>query len=119
MLHVKPDIYQTDYSIHSKLGISPYSEIINGSTTFKPRKGSERLKKNDQLLNLMFCCFFHFLRSNVPENKFHKHKLRVLLFTRIKLVACVLARACDRTDQMEKTAIRNNFKAEAMESFMC
>ena len=119
MVHVKPDIYQTDYSIHSKLGISPYSEIINGSTTFKPRKGSERLKKNDQLLNLMFCCFFHFLRSNVPENKFHKHKLRVLLFTRIKLVACVLARACDRTDQMEKTAIRNNFKAEAMESFMC
>ena len=119
MVHVKPNIYQTDYSIHSKLGISPYSEIINGSTTFKPRKGSERLKKNDQLLNLMFCCFFHFLRSNVPENKFHKHKLRVLLFTRIKSVACVLAHACDRTHQMEKTAIRNNFKAEAMESFIC
>ena len=119
MVHVKPDIYQTDYSIYSKLGISPYSEVINGSTTFKPRKGSERLKKNDQLLNLMFCSFFHFLRSNVSENKFHKHKLCVLQFTRIKLVARVLARACVRTHQMEKTAIRNNFKVEAMESFIC
>ena len=33
-------IYQTDYSILSKLRIFPYSEFIHGSTTFK-----ERLKK--------------------------------------------------------------------------
>ena len=35
-----------------------------------------------------FCSFFHFLRSNV---QCHKQKWRVLFFTRIKLVACVLA----------------------------
>ena len=34
--------------------------------------------------------FFHFLRSNVSEIKYHKHKWRMLFFTCIKLVACVL-----------------------------
>ena len=29
------EIYQTDYSIPSKLEFSPYSEIIHGVTTFK------------------------------------------------------------------------------------
>ena len=38
--------------------------------------------------------FFHFLRPNVPDNKCHKPKWRVLFFTRIKLVASVLARVC-------------------------
>ena len=33
------DICETDYSIHAKLRISPYSEVIHGSTTFTPTKG--------------------------------------------------------------------------------
>ena len=39
-------------------------------------------------LNLCFCSFFYFLRSNV---QCHKQKWRVLFFIRIKLVAHVLA----------------------------
>ena len=38
--------------------------------------------------------FFHFLHSNVPENKSHKQKWGMLFLTCIKLVACVLACAC-------------------------
>ena len=33
------NIYQTDYSIPSKLEFSPYSEVIHKSTTFKLMKG--------------------------------------------------------------------------------
>ena len=61
-IHRKVDICQTYYSIHSKLRIFPCSEVIHGSTTFKPTKGSQRLKKNEQLLNLMFL----FLQFFVP-----------------------------------------------------
>ena len=32
------DICKTDYSIPSKLEFSPYSEVINGGTTFKLTK---------------------------------------------------------------------------------
>ena len=35
--------------------------------------------------------FFDFLCSNVPDNRCHKQKWRVLFFTRIKLVARMLA----------------------------
>ena len=93
----KVDICHTDYIIHFKLRIFPYSETIHGSTTFKLMKCSQRLKKNDQLLNLMFL-FFHFLCSNVPDKKCHKQKWCVLFFTRIKLVMQVLecARAITR-----------------------
>ena len=45
---------KTNYKIHSNLRIFPYSEIIIESTTFKLMRGSLRLKKNDQPLNLMF-----------------------------------------------------------------
>ena len=48
-IHWKVDICQTDYSIPYKLTISPYSEVIHGSATFKLTKRVERLKKNDQL----------------------------------------------------------------------
>ena len=41
--------------------------------------------------------FFHFLHSNVPENKSHKQKWGMLFLTCIKLVACVLACACTIT----------------------
>ena len=37
-IHGKVDICQNDYSIHSKLRIFPYSEVIHGSTTFKLTK---------------------------------------------------------------------------------
>ena len=90
-IHDKVDsISQTDYSIYSKLIIFPYSEVIYGSTTFKLTKGLQSLEKNDQLFNLMFCSFFHFLCFNVPDSKCHKQKWRVLFFTRIKLEACGL-----------------------------
>ena len=49
------------------------------------RKGSQRLKKNDQLFNLL-SLFFHF--------KCHKKKCCMLFFTPIKLVARVLVHAC-------------------------
>ena len=52
-----------------------------------------------------FCSFFHFLLFNSPNNKCHKLKWRVLFFTRIKLVARVLACARDRMHQIEKTAV--------------
>ena len=58
-IHWKIGICQTDYNIHSKLRIFPYSEVIHGSTT----KGKQRLKKNDQLINLMLFPFFIFLCS--------------------------------------------------------
>ena len=106
-IHGKVDISQTDYSIHSKL-IFPYSEIIHGSTTLKLMKGQQqRLKNNHQPLNLMFLFFLSFssFQSNVPENKCHKQKWHMLFFTRIKLVAHVLACVCtcNCTHQMEKT----------------
>ena len=55
----KVDICQTDYSIHSKQRIFPYSNVIHGSTTFKLTEGQQVLK-NNQLLNLMFLFFLLF-----------------------------------------------------------
>ena len=105
-IHRMVDVCQTDYGIHSKLKISPYSRAIHGSTTFKLTKGQQSLNKNDRLLNLCFCSFFRFLRSNVSNNKFHKQKWCVLFFARIKLVARVLASArAIATHQMEKTGV--------------
>ena len=52
-IHGKVDICKNDYSIHAKLRIFPYSEVIHGSTTYKLMKSKHWLKKNDQLLNLM------------------------------------------------------------------
>ena len=37
-MHGNIDICQTDYSIHSKLRIFPYSEVIHGSITFRLTK---------------------------------------------------------------------------------
>ena len=88
-MHKKVDIWQIDYSIHSKLRIFSYSEVIHGNTTFKLTKGQQRLKENDQVFS--FSSFFCFLCSNVPDNKCHKQKWRVLFFTRFKLVVRVLA----------------------------
>ena len=89
-IHRKVDICQTYYSIHSKQRIFPYSKVIHGSTTFKLTKGQQGLKKNNQILNLVFCSSFYFLRSNVPDKKFHKQKWYLLFFTCIKVVAHVL-----------------------------
>ena len=57
--------------------------------------------------------FFHCFHSNVPENKCHKQKLRVLIFTRIKLVARLLvcARAIARIKWRRlQLDIKNNKK---------
>ena len=59
-VHGKVDISQTDYSIHSKLKFFPYSGVIHGNTRFKLTKILQSLKKNDQLLNLMFLFFVLF-----------------------------------------------------------
>ena len=37
--HGKVDTCQTDYSIHSKQIIFPYSNVMHGSTTFKLTEG--------------------------------------------------------------------------------
>ena len=59
-MHGKFDICPTDYSVHSNLKISLYSEVINGSTTFKLMEDQQTLKKNDQLLSLMVLFFLSF-----------------------------------------------------------
>ena len=44
------DLCQTDFSIYSKLTVSPlFLEVIHRSTTFKLIKGYQRLKKNDTI----------------------------------------------------------------------
>ena len=90
-IHGKVDICQTDYSIHSKLRIFPYSEVINRS------KHSRKMKRKDlrKMITIKFDVFvLSFPFSNVPDNKYHKHKWCMLFFTCIKLVVCVLACAC-------------------------
>ena len=67
--------------MHSKLTIFPHSEVIHRITTFKLTKGWQ---------NKGFCSFFHFLPSIVPDNKCQQN-WRVLIFTRIEVVARVLA----------------------------
>ena len=80
------------------LGFSPFYKVVHGSATFKLAKGYQRLKKNDQLLNLIFLIyfffFFYFLHSNVWDNKCHKQKWCMLFCTHIKLVPSMLARTC-------------------------
>ena len=66
VIHRKVDICQTYYSNHSKLRIFPYSEVIHEitvGTTFKLAEGQEKLKKNDQLLNLMFVLYVIFFAA--------------------------------------------------------
>ena len=66
-IHGKVDICQTDYSIHSKLNIFPYSEVIHAGTTFRLTKGLQKLKKNDQLLNLLFLFFLSFFSAPMSQ----------------------------------------------------
>ena len=62
--------------------------------TWKLTKVYRKIKGQRKMTNYylwFFCFFFHFLCFNVPDNKCHKQKWCLLFFTRIKLVACVLA----------------------------
>ena len=68
------DICQIDYSIHLKL--HPKVFPLFSSHTWK--------------YNIQAKKSFHFLHYNFPDNKCFKQKWSVLLFTGIKLVACVL-----------------------------
>ena len=72
-IHGNVDICQTDYSIHSKLEFSPYSEVIHESKSFNLTKDYQRLKEDGQLFNLMIL-LYHLLHSSVPDNKCHKQK---------------------------------------------
>ena len=83
-IYGKVNISQTDYSICFKLRILPYS-----GGKFNKRLTIWKVSK--YLKNLMFL-FFHFLCSNVPENRYLQQKQHILFFKHIKLVACVLAR---------------------------
>ena len=51
----KADICQLNYSIHSKLRLFPYSEVIHGSTKFKPTKGYKKVK--EKLVTIQFVVF--------------------------------------------------------------
>ena len=51
----KADICQLNYSIHSKLRFFPYSEVIHGSTKFKPTKGYKKVK--EKLVTIQFDVF--------------------------------------------------------------
>ena len=90
-IHGKVDICQTNYNIYSKLRIF----CLLWSHTWKYNiRADKRLTKVRKVINYQiwyFLSFFHFLHSYVPDNKCHKQKWRVLFFTRIKLVASVLA----------------------------
>ena len=68
-MHEKFDICPTDYSVHSNLKISLYSEVINGSTTFRLMEDQQTLKKNDQLLSLMVLFFLSFSLFQCPIQK--------------------------------------------------
>ena len=85
---------------------------MHESKAFKLTKAQRRLKKNDQLLNLMFS-FFHFPHSNVLDSNYHKQKWRVLFFTRTQNIGpCAGVCPCNRMDQIDKTAhslIKFNF----------
>ena len=87
------DICQTDYGIHSQLRIFPLIRSHAWKYNIHVNKGYQRSKKNDNYSIWCFWSFFHFLHSNAPDNKCYKQKRDVLFFTRIKLVARVLAYA--------------------------
>ena len=69
----KVDICQTDYSIHSKQRILPYSNVIHGSIyNIQAKKRLKRVKGKQSTTKLNV--FFYFLCFNVPDIKFHKQK---------------------------------------------
>ena len=68
------------------LEFSPFYKVIHGSSTFK------LATVKFDISDLFF--FFHFLHSNVWDNKCHKQKWCMLFCTHIKLVPSVLARTC-------------------------
>ena len=85
-IHRNVDTCQIDYSIHSKLRIFHYSEVINRSTHSRKKKSKDFRK----MITIKFDVFvLSFLFSNDPDNKYHKHKWCMLYFTCIKLVACI------------------------------
>ena len=53
----KVDTCQTDYSIHSKLRIFLYSEVVRGSTTFKLIKGLTKVKEKCDIFVISFIYF--------------------------------------------------------------
>ena len=72
----------------------PYSEIIHESTTFKITKHLQRLKENGNYSIWCFWSSFYLLHCSILDNKCYKQKWGMLVFTQIKLVACVLVCVC-------------------------
>ena len=79
-IYGKVDICQTDYSINSKQRIVPYSNVIHVSTTFELTKGEQGLKKNNQLLNLMFLFFLLFYSFQCTKQKVSKTEVVRAIF---------------------------------------
>ena len=67
-------------------------------------QANERLKNNDQLLHLIFLFFLSFFSFQCPR-KCHKQVVRAIFYTDQTSGACDGVCACDRTYQMEKTAV--------------
>ena len=78
------------------LEFSPYSEVIYGITTFKLTKGYQRLKKNKWSTtqsDVFGLYLIFFIRMSQAVSVVNKSGV-CYFFTRIKLVARVLACAC-------------------------
>ena len=67
----------------------PYSEVIQYMVNIQANKSITKIKENYSIW--CFWSLLNLFHSNVPANKCHRQKWCVLFFTRIKLVACVLA----------------------------
>ena len=87
-IHRSVDTCHTNYTIHSKLRISP----LSWSHTWKSNlQANERLKKWYSKIIIYsiwyFCFFFHFLHSNVPDKKCHEKKWHVCWHVHMRLHA--------------------------------
>ena len=97
-MHKKVDICQIDYSIHSKLRIFSYSEVIHGNTTFKLTKGQQRLKKMIKY-SVLVLSFVFFVPMSQTISVINRNGACTLQTSG----ACAGVYECDRTHQMEKT----------------
>ena len=83
-------IIKSDYSIHSKFRVFPLFRSHAWNYNIKGKQRETKVKEKWWLFNLMFLIFL-FLHCKDRDNKCYKQNWSVLFFTRIKLVARVLA----------------------------
>ena len=95
------DIFQTDYSIYSRLRIFPLFLCHTWKYNIQANGRLAKVKEKSSTIQsvFFFWSFFHSLHSNASDNKCHKHKRCMVFFTRAGM--CM----CDRMHQMEKTEV--------------